>query len=51
MRALCSLVGLIMWVFGIILANGVLSTVIAFFIPFWAWYLAIEHLARHFGLL
>lgn len=30
------------WVIGVVLANGFWSTLFAFFIPFWAWYLTAE---------
>lgn len=30
------------WIAGIVIANGFWSTLFAFFIPFWAWYLVIE---------
>lgn len=39
------------WVFGVILAKGFWSTIIAFCIPFWAWYLSIEYVAKYFGLI
>lgn len=51
MYALAKLVLIFLWVFGIILANGFWSTLLAIFIPLWGWYLAIEHLVIHFGLL
>lgn len=30
------------WVIGVVLAKGFWSTLFAFFIPFWAWYLTAE---------
>jgi hypothetical protein len=33
---------LIAWIAGIIIANGFWSTLFAFFIPLWAYYLVIE---------
>jgi len=51
MKSLVSLVLLFMWVFGVILAQGVASTVLAIFIPFWAWYLSVSHLLVHFNLI
>lgn len=41
----------IMWVYGIILAKGFISTLFAVFLPLWAWYLAVEHLVIKFGLI
>lgn len=43
MKYLVKLAAAAVWVTGIIIAKGFWSTLIAFCIPFWAWYLAIEH--------
>ena len=39
------------WVAGVVIAQGFWSTFWAVLIPFWAWYLAVEHFLRHFGLI
>ena len=42
-----SFIGLIMciaWMGGVVLANGFWSTLLAVILPFWAWYLTVEHL-------
>lgn len=45
MKALVQLVTMIGWIYGIILANGFVSTLVAVLFPFWAWYLVIEKIA------
>lgn len=39
------------WVAGIVIAKGFLSTLIAIYVPLWAWYLVVEKLLYHFGVL
>jgi hypothetical protein len=51
MRALVGLFFTISWIAGIVIAKGALSTVFAFFVPVWAFYLDIELLLMHFHLL
>jgi len=40
---------IIIWIAGIVLANGFWSTTFAIIIPFWGWYLVIELIIK--GLL
>jgi len=42
---------LIMWIMGIVYAQGFLSTLFAFLFHLWAWYLTIEHVMKLWGLL
>lgn len=39
------------WVFGAVLAKGFWSTFFAIFFFPWSWYLVIEKIALHFGVL
>lgn len=41
----------ILWVVGVILAEGFWWKVLAFFIPFYSWYVAIEHIIVKYNLL
>lgn len=41
----------IVWVIGIVVANGFWSTFFAIVIPLWAWYLAIEMFLIKYGVL
>jgi len=51
MKAIIQLIGFIIYIAGIVIANGFWSTFFAILIPFWAWYLSIEHLLIHFSIL
>lgn len=51
MKGIVGFVTVPLWVFGVIVAQGFWSTLLAFVIPFYAWYLALEHLATRFNLL
>lgn len=42
---------LFMWVFGAVLAKGFWSTFFSIFFFPWGWYLVVEKVALHFGLL
>lgn len=39
------------WLIGIVVADGAWSTAIAVLFPWWAWYLAVEMLLLHFGMI
>jgi hypothetical protein len=41
-KALLAVLILVIWISGIVIANGFWSTLFAFFIPFWGYYLVIE---------
>jgi hypothetical protein len=41
----------ILWVIGVILAEGFWWKVLAFFFPFYAWYVGIEHIIIKYSLL
>lgn len=51
MKELVQLVGVIVWIAGIVIAKGFWSTFFAIFVPLWAWYLVIEKLMVTHGLL
>ncbi len=51
MKSISSLVMTILWVVGVIIAQGFWSTLFAFLIPFYAWYLVIGHIIIKYGLL
>lgn len=42
---------LVMWVFGAVLAKGFWSTFFSIFFFPWGWYLVVEKIALHFGVL
>ena len=42
---------IILWTAGAVLAKGFWLTLLAIFIPFYSWYLIIEKLMMHFGLI
>ena len=44
MNSLIQLITIIGWIIGIVLAKGFWSTLFAITIPFWSFYLVIEHL-------
>ncbi len=48
MTAIAELVLIAAWVSGLVLANGFWSTLLALFIPLWAWYLVAERLIVRF---
>jgi hypothetical protein len=48
MRSLASLIGLAVWLGGIVIAQGFWSTFFAIFFPLWAWYLVIERVVLKF---
>lgn len=39
------------WIAGIVIANGFWSTLTALVFPFWAYYLIIEALLKHFNII
>lgn len=51
MKPIASLLAMFVWVMGIIIANGFWSTFFAIFCPLWAWYLSVEHILLHYGIL
>ena len=51
MKHIVQLIGVVIWIAGIVIANGFWSTFFALFIPLWAWYLVIERLLITNGLL
>ena len=48
MNAIAKLLLIAAWVSGVVLASGFWSTLFAFFIPFWAWYLLAARLLVKF---
>ena len=51
MKHIIQLIGVIIWIAGIVIANGFWSTFFAIFIPIWAWYLVIEKMLIANGLI
>lgn len=51
MKYIVKLLLMCAWVFGVVIAKGFWSTLFAFFIPFWAWYLSAETALIHWGAL
>ena len=51
MNSLLNLIMFIVWIGGVIIAKGFWSTFFAFIIPFYAWYLVIEHILVKYNLL
>lgn len=51
MKAILSLFLLAAWVLGVVLANGFWSTLFAFIMPFWSWYLCVERFAMMAGVI
>ena len=51
MKHLIQLVAFIVWVAGIVIANGFWSTFFAVVFPFWGWYLVVERLLITNGLI
>jgi hypothetical protein len=50
MKQLVSLILLILWIGGIVLAKGFWSTFFAVIIPFWGYYLVVEQLVQKYLL-
>ena len=50
-RSLYQFVMVILWIFGIIIANGFWSTFFAVIVPLWSWYLGIEFLVTKYHIL
>jgi len=51
MKSIVSVILTVLWVCGIVIANGFWSTFFAIFVPLWAWYVAVEHFLRHFAVI
>lgn len=51
MKDIANLVLALLWIAGIVLANGFWSTFFAIFFPLWAWCVAMFHFLAHFGIL
>jgi hypothetical protein len=51
LTAIITILLLVTWIAGIVLAKGWLSTLIAVCFPFWAWYLLIEKALLAIGWL
>ena len=50
MKGIVALITVPAWIVGVVLAKGFWSTLFAFFIPFWAWYLTAELLITKYLL-
>ena len=51
MNTIARLFLIAVWICGVVIAKGLWSTLFAFFIPFWAWYLVAERLMAAYGVL
>ena len=51
MKYIYAAFALSVYIAGIVIAKGFWSTLFAIFIPFCSWYLVIEKLLYHFGVL
>jgi hypothetical protein len=51
MKEIFSLIGITMWVSGMVIASGFWSTFFAVIIPLYSWYLVIEHFLIKYSLL
>lgn len=51
MKYLVKLFAFLVWISGIVIANGFWSTFFAIFFPFWAWYLSAEKALMYFGVI
>lgn len=43
-------VGALLWIAGIILANGFWSTALAVIVPFWAWVIVVLRMLEYLGV-
>lgn len=51
MKHVIYFIGVVSWIAGIVIAKGFWSSLIAFIIPFWAWYLLVETVLMRFGII
>ena len=51
MSGIFNIIALAIWVSGIVIAQGFLSTFFAVIFPFWAWYLVAERVLTTYGLI
>ena len=51
MKSLAQLFAFLVYVSGIVIANGFWSTVLAIFLPPWAWYLAVEKFLIYYQII
>ncbi len=51
MNAIVKLILIVGWVIGVVLAKGFWWTVLAIYLPLYAWYLTVEHFMVLFKLL
>lgn len=51
MSSFLSFIFFLIWMAGIVLAKGFWSTLAAFLIPFWAYYLVVERIIIFLGLM
>ncbi len=51
MKSVARVIAVILWLAGVVIANGFWSTAVALFIPLWAWYLVVERVVTTYGLL
>lgn len=51
MKDVAYLFVIITWIAGVVLANGFWSTLLAFLLPPWAWYLVVESFMKMIGMI
>jgi len=51
MKGIAQFLALLMWVGGIVIAQGFWSTFFAVIVPIWGWYLVVERALTHYGIL
>lgn len=51
MKELVRMIAVAIWIAGIIIAKGFWSTFFAVIIPFWSWYLVVEKVMIHYGVI
>ena len=51
MKGIMKLISILIWLIGIVIANGFWSTFFAVVIPLYGWYLTIEHFLIKFNIL
>lgn len=51
MEKIVYFIAAVVWICGVVLANGFWSTLFAITIPFWSFYLVAEKIMQAFGLI
>jgi hypothetical protein len=51
MKYFVQLIAVLSWISGIVIAQGFFSTTFAFVMPVYAWYLFVERVLQHIGII